>query len=50
LIARWKVGRVHYCRLLAEPLAGAAAWIEQYRAFWQRQLESLAQYLDREAN
>lgn len=48
LIARWKVGRVHYCRLVGDPLAPAAAWIEQQRAFWQQQLDSLAQYLDRE--
>jgi DNA-binding transcriptional ArsR family regulator len=50
LIERWKVGRVHYCRLQAEPLARAAGWIEQHRAFWQRQLDSLAQYLDRETD
>ena len=31
LIVRWKVGRVHYCRLAAAPLADAASWIERYR-------------------
>lgn len=46
LIVRWKAGRVHYCRLVADPLAQAGQWIEQHRAFWERQLEALADYLD----
>ncbi len=50
LIERWKVGRVHYCRVVAQPLAQAAAWIEHHRAFWQRQLDALAEYLEEEAN
>lgn len=50
LIVRWKVGRVHYCRLAAAPLADAAAWIERHRAFWTRQLDALGDYLDREDN
>ena len=48
LIARWQIGRVHYCRLIGDPLATAAGWIEQRRVFWQRQLDALAAYLDRE--
>ncbi|MGE5269892.1 MAG: ArsR/SmtB family transcription factor [Thiohalocapsa sp.] len=48
LIARWKTGRVHYCRLLGPPLQQAAAWIEQHQAFWERQLDALADYLDAE--
>jgi DNA-binding transcriptional ArsR family regulator len=48
LIERWKVGRVHYCRLVGRPLAEAASWIEQHRAFWERQLDALAEYLDGE--
>jgi DNA-binding transcriptional ArsR family regulator len=48
LIVRWKTGRVHYCRLVADPLAQAGAWIEQHQAFWERQLDGLADYLDRE--
>ncbi len=48
LIVRWKSGRVHYCRLVADPLAQAGAWIEQHQAFWERQLDALADYLDRE--
>ena len=46
LIVRWKAGRVHYCRLVGDPLAQAGAWIEQHRAFWERQLDALADYLD----
>jgi len=48
LIVRWKTGRVHYCRLVADPLARAGAWIEQHQAFWERQLDALGDYLDRE--
>lgn len=48
LIARWKVGRVHYCRLLADPLAQAGAWIAYHQVFWERQLGALDDYLNRE--
>lgn len=48
LIARWKTGRVHYCRLRAEPLQSAARWIEQHRSFWEGRLDALAAYLDEE--
>ena len=48
LIHRWKAGRVHYCRLLADPLERAGDWIRQHQAFWERQLDSLGDYLDRE--
>jgi DNA-binding transcriptional ArsR family regulator len=50
LIVRWKVGRVHYCRLVADPLAQAGTWIERHQAFWERRLDALADYLDREDN
>jgi DNA-binding transcriptional ArsR family regulator len=46
LIKRRKDGRVHRCRLIAEPMKGAAEWIERYRQFWERQFDSLAQYLE----
>jgi DNA-binding transcriptional ArsR family regulator len=46
LIVRWKVGRVHHCRLVADPLEQAGVWIEQHRTFWERQFEALAEYLD----
>jgi DNA-binding transcriptional ArsR family regulator len=46
LVERRKDGRVHRCRLAAEPMRGAAEWIEKYRQFWERQFDSLAQYLE----
>src|ERR1700757_2480460 len=46
LVERRKDGRVHRCRLAAEPMKGAAEWIERYRHFWERQFDSLAQYLE----
>ena len=49
MIARWKTGRVNYCRLVADPLGRAGAWIERHRTFWVRQLDALEHYLDREA-
>jgi DNA-binding transcriptional ArsR family regulator len=48
LIVRWKTGRVHYCRLVADPMAQAGAWIDQHKAFWERRFDALADYLDRE--
>lgn len=48
LIVRWQEGRVHYCRLTPQPLSDAASWIERHQAFWERQLDALADYLDRE--
>ena len=48
MIARWKTGRVNYCRLVADPLGRAGAWIEQHRTFWERRLDALEHYLDRE--
>jgi DNA-binding transcriptional ArsR family regulator len=46
LVSRQKDGRVHRCRLRAEPMKDAAAWIEHYRQFWEAQLDSLARYLE----
>jgi DNA-binding transcriptional ArsR family regulator len=48
LIERWKQGRVNYCRLVPHPLTQAAGWIQQHKAFWERQFDALADYLDRE--
>ncbi|MBV8347128.1 MAG: helix-turn-helix transcriptional regulator [Mycolicibacterium sp.] len=48
MIARWKTGRVNYCRLVGDPLGRAGAWIEQHHTFWERQLDALENYLDRE--
>jgi DNA-binding transcriptional ArsR family regulator len=47
LLERQIDGRVHRCRLAAEPLKDASAWIAQYRAFWETQLDALATYLEK---
>jgi DNA-binding transcriptional ArsR family regulator len=49
LVERRKDGRVHRCRLIAEPMKGAADWIERYRKFWEQQFDSLARYLEESA-
>lgn len=46
LVERRKDGRVYRCRLIAEPMKGAAEWIERYRQFWEQQFDSLAKYLE----
>ncbi|HEX5387296.1 MAG TPA: metalloregulator ArsR/SmtB family transcription factor [Gemmatimonadales bacterium] len=43
-------GRRRRCRLVAAPLHGAADWVEQYRRFWEGQLDQLARYLDDETS
>ena len=46
LLRREIDGRVHRCRLVAEPMRDAAAWIEHYRRFWESQFDALARYLE----
>jgi DNA-binding transcriptional ArsR family regulator len=46
LLERRKDGRVHRCRLAPAPMKGAAEWIAKYQQFWERQFDSLAQYLE----
>jgi DNA-binding transcriptional ArsR family regulator len=46
LVERRKDGRVHRCRLAAEPMKSAAEWIEYYRQFWEHQFDALARYLE----
>jgi len=46
LIARRKDGRIHRCRLVAEPMKDAAEWINRYRRFWEEQFDALARFLD----
>lgn len=45
LVVRHKDGRVHRCRLIAEPMKDAAEWIERYRVFWEEQFDALERYL-----
>jgi DNA-binding transcriptional ArsR family regulator len=45
LISQEKAGRVRRCRLAAQPLQHALAWLSQYRAFWEKQFDALDRYL-----
>jgi DNA-binding transcriptional ArsR family regulator len=49
LLEREVHGRVHRCKLAVQPMKNAAAWIEQYRAFWELQFDALAKYLETNA-
>ncbi|MCG3181068.1 MAG: hypothetical protein BIFFINMI_03437 [Phycisphaerae bacterium] len=46
LVRRTRQGRVHRVELIAGPMKAAADWIDDYRGFWERQLDSLSDYLD----
>ena len=46
LLTRTRQGRVRPCRLRAEALKDAAAWIGHYRQFWEGQLEALADFIE----
>ena len=50
LLRREIDGRVHRCRLAANPMKNAAAWIAQYRAFWESQFDALEKYLEATAD
>jgi DNA-binding transcriptional ArsR family regulator len=41
LVRREVRGREHFLRLEAAPLAGAAAWLSDYRRFWEERLDLL---------
>ncbi len=45
LIDRSREAQKRPCRLRAEPLQAAAAWIEQYRKFWDESFDRLDEYL-----
>src|ERR1700682_1067212 len=40
-----KKGRVRHCRLSAQPLKQAEAWLSKSRMFWGNQMDSLDRYL-----
>ena len=46
LIARGRTSQWRPCRLQAEPLEAVAKWVEDYRLFWERNLDSLGDYLE----
>ncbi|MGH7595907.1 MAG: ArsR/SmtB family transcription factor [bacterium] len=47
LVERRKEGRFNLCRLVATPMQDAALWTSRYRMFWEKQLDSLAAYLEK---
>ena len=50
LLRRHRCGRVHEIQLEAKPLKQAAAWVEEYRKFWEGSLDRLAEYLEKTNN
>jgi DNA-binding transcriptional ArsR family regulator len=49
LVRRTVQGRTHVCRLEAEPLARANAWIREYERFWTGSFDVLESLLRRDA-
>jgi DNA-binding transcriptional ArsR family regulator len=45
LIARIRKAQWRPCRLRAEPLREASAWVGDYRKFWEQSLDRLERYL-----
>ena len=50
LLARQKEGRVHRCRLVAEPMHEAMQWLAVYQQFWEDQFDALAHHLEETAS
>lgn len=47
-LIREKQGRVHRCHLDAKPMRSVSGWIEVYRQYWENQLDSLVEYLEKQ--
>lgn len=47
LVRRLRDGRVSRCGLDARPMQDAANWVDQYRVFWEGQLDSLSRDFER---
>ena len=47
LLTQEKDGRVRRCRMDAGPMKEASDWVGRYRIFWEEQLVSLADYIER---
>ena len=45
LVSRGKDAQWRPCHLEAEPLKAVSRWVEEYRRFWNRNLDSLGEYL-----
>jgi DNA-binding transcriptional ArsR family regulator len=48
LVAREKTGRVVACRLTAEPMREALAWLNRYERFWSETLDRLTAFVEEE--
>jgi DNA-binding transcriptional ArsR family regulator len=48
LVRRARDGRLSRCGLDASPMRDAAEWVEEYRRFWESQLDALARFLENE--
>jgi DNA-binding transcriptional ArsR family regulator len=46
VVTEQRVGRESIYRLQPARPQGVAGWIEEYRAFWQRNLDSLKRHLE----
>ena len=49
LVSRDIDGRVHRCRLVAQPLRDAASWLEKFRGLGEDKFDALAGYLAEES-
>src|SRR5215469_7578396 len=47
LISRGRDAQWRPCHLEAAPLQAVTEWLEDYRQFWERNLDSLGSYLER---
>ena len=47
LVERRKAGRTQLCRLKAQPLAEADAWLRQWEGFWEARFDALEDVLKR---
>jgi len=47
LLRRRRRGRTHQLKLEASPMQSAQQWIEEYRHFWEKNLDRLDDYLKR---
>jgi DNA-binding transcriptional ArsR family regulator len=47
LIRRQRDGSIQSCVLAAEPMATADEWLRNYRCFWDRKLDQLAEFVEK---
>ena len=45
LVSRSRAAQWRPCHLEAEPMKAVATWVETYRGFWEKNLNSLGDYL-----